>query len=381
MKRFLLFLAVLLFGLGAFAGHLIGGSAPATTTAAAATASSSSQAQGSAVNQTTSNAIVSPSASSIDQATEGAYATVSPSVVSITSVGVGSGSGIIYDSKGDIVTNYHVINGASSLSVLLSSGQTYKATVVGTDTADDLAVIHINASNLKPAQFAANGGYQVGQPVLAIGSPLGLNGSVTFGLISGEGRVEQEPNGSYIPNALQTSAPINPGNSGGALITLEGVVVGMPTLEQTSTTDGTAAQNVGFAIPSQRIVDIANQIVATGKVTHTDRAYLGIAPSDNTGQSYGFGQGFSFGQGFGQGGQSTPVTGAIVAQVSPNGPAGKAGIQQGDVITSANGTKITDSQDLLQVLANEKPGDTLSLQVNRNGQTMTVQVHLGELPA
>jgi S1-C subfamily serine protease len=210
----------------------------------------------------------SSTASAIDQATEQAYKTVSKSVVYIVGAGVGSGSGIVYDSRGDIVTNDHVINGASSISVTLSNGKTYAATVVGTDQADDLAVIHINASNLTPATFARSGSYQVGEEVLAIGNPLNLKGSVTSGLISGLHRVEQEENGAYLSDAIQTSAAVNPGNSGGALVTLDGTVVGMVTLEQTSSSSGETVQDVGFAIPSERIVYIANQIIATGEVEH-----------------------------------------------------------------------------------------------------------------
>src|SRR5579884_2663027 len=217
---------------------------------------------------------------SVDSVFERAYAQASRSVVFVNNVGVGSGSGIVFDTNGDIVTNDHVVAGSKKFQVTLNNGKVYPATLVGTDIADDLAVIHVNASGLVPAHFAKAGSYQVAQTVLAIGSPLGLKQTVTSGLISGLDRTQQEPNGSYIPNAIQTSAPINPGNSGGALVTLDGVVVGIPTLEQTSTGEGTAAQNVGFAIPSDRVVTIANQIVASGKVQHTGRAYMGIAPTD-----------------------------------------------------------------------------------------------------
>jgi S1-C subfamily serine protease len=322
--------------------------------------------------QTVSSTANTTTTSAIDQATEQAYATASKSVVYIVSQSVGSGSGIVYDSKGDIVTNDHVVSGASSISVTLSNGQTYQATVVGTDAADDLAVIHINASNLTPATFASAGSYQVAETVLAVGNPLDLKGSVTSGLISGLNRVAQEPNGAYLNDAIQTSAPINPGNSGGALVTLDGVVVGMPTLEQTSSSPGQTVQDVGFAIPSQQIVSLANQIVATGTVTHTGRAYLGITPTDASSQS---GPGFLPGQ-------TTPTTsGALVSQVASASPAANAGIQQGDVITKAGGATITDAQDLLNVLVNEKPGNHLTLILDRNGSTLTVTVTLSELPA
>jgi S1-C subfamily serine protease len=316
------------------------------------------------------------SATSIDQATEHAYAVVSPSVVYVESVGTGSGSGVIYDARGDIVTNAHVISGARTIKVTLTDGRTFTAQLVGTDTADDLAVIRIHASGLKPATFAQANTYHIAQMVLAIGSPLGLKGSVTSGLISGLGRVEQEPSGAYLSNAIQTSAAINPGNSGGALASLSGVVVGMPTLVQTSSQDGATAQNIGFAVPSARITDMANQIIAKGKVQHTGRAYLGISPTDASGRS--FDGGFGFGP---PGGNTQSVQGALVQRIAPNGPAAKASIQQGDVITAADGTSISSAVDLLAVLAHKKPGDSISLTLNRNGSTLTVHVRLGELPA
>jgi putative serine protease PepD len=356
-RRFVALVAACLIALGVLADRLVSLSLPQPGTVAAAT---------------TANTTSSTTSSSIDQATEQAYATASKSIVYVVSKGVGSGSGIIYDGNGDIVTNNHVIDGATSISVTLNNGKTYSATVVGTDAADDLAVIHINASNFTPATFATAGSYQVGQTVLAIGNPLDLKGSVTSGLISGLHRVEQEQNGAYLSDAIQTSAPINPGNSGGALVSLNGTVVGMPTLEQTSSSNGSTAQDIGFAIPSERIVSIANQIIATGKVTHTGRAYLGISPTDASGQSGG---------GFFPGQSPTTTSGALVSQVASNGPAAKAGIQQGDVITAVDGTTVTDAQELLMILAQKKPGDTITLKIDRNGTTLTVQVQLGELPA
>jgi S1-C subfamily serine protease len=357
-RRLLALLAVCLLALGALGGHVMSLSTNQPNTVAAET--------------TTSAAAT--TATAIDQATEQAYSTASKSVVYVVSKGLGTGSGIIYDTNGDIVTNNHVVNGASSISVTLADGKTYSASVVGTDAADDLAVIRIHASNLTAASFASAGSYHVGQMVLAVGSPLGLKQSVTSGLISGLHRVEQEPNGAYLADAVQTSAPINPGNSGGALVTLDGTVVGMPTLEQASSSDGTSTQGIGFAVPSERIVLIAKQLIATGKVEHTDRPYLGIAPTDASSQG---GRSFWFDPN-----QTTPSTsGALVQQVASNGPAGKAGVQQGDVITAIDGTTVTDAQDLLTVLAGKKPGDSVTLKLDRSGQSLSVQVQLGELPA
>jgi S1-C subfamily serine protease len=363
---------------GVVADHVLAAAPPTTSNAATPAATSAAV-----------------SASSVDAVTENAFKAVSSSVVYVNNVGVGSGSGVIYDSTGDIVTNAHVVAGETSLTVTLSTGKTYTAKLVGTDTADDLAVIHINATGLPAAHFAASGSYQVAETVLAIGSPLGLQETVTSGLISALNRTVQEENGAYLPNALQTSAPINPGNSGGALGDLTGAVVGIPTLEATDpqNNNGGAAQGIGFAIPSSRVTFVAGQIIKTGTVQHTGRAYLGVTAVDASqvaaqnsqgGLGGGIGGGFGFGVGYGNG-NTTPTTptvqGAYVEQVGSGSPAASAGLQQGDIITAANGQPITGESDLLTALANAKPGAKMTLTVNRNGSTTTITVTLGELPA
>lgn len=311
-----------------------------------------------------------PTSTQYDQLVEHAYAVARPSVVYVENVGSDTGSGVIYDSTGDIVTNAHVVSGATSLRVTLSTGKTYTAHLVGTDTADDLAVIRINAGNLPAAHFAGTAQPAVAQTVLAIGSPLGYQESVTSGLVSALGRTVQEGNGAYLPNAIQTSAPINPGNSGGALVTLDGTVVGIPTLQASNPQSGSAALGIGFAVPSTRVVYIANQLIASGKVQHTGRAYLGVALGSAQTQSP-----------FGFGGGTQSVTGAPIATVASGGPAGRAGLHAGDVITSANGTHITSADDLLTVLAHLKPGATMNLTVDRSGRTLHLAVHLSELKA
>jgi len=311
-----------------------------------------------------------------DVVTEHAFAVASRSVVYVSNVGIGSGSGVIYDTTGDIVTNAHVVAGAQSLRVTLATGKTYPARLVGTDTADDIAIVHINASGLPAARFASSGTFSVAQTVLAIGNPLGLKQSVTSGLISALDRTVQEGNGAYLPNAIQTSAPINPGNSGGALVTLNGTVVGIPTLEATDpqNNNGGAAQGIGFAVPSTRVTYIAQQLISTGRVVHTGRAYLGVAATDP--QAQGQGQGY-FGNG---GGNTMPmVVGAVVDSVS--GPAAQAGVQLGDVITAFNGQSISGKDDLLTALAHQKPGATVTLTLNRSGSTVIARVQLDELPA
>ncbi|HZU11527.1 MAG TPA: trypsin-like peptidase domain-containing protein [Chloroflexota bacterium] len=313
-------------------------------------------------------------ADSIDTAIQNAYNRTVRSVVYVNNVGNGTGSGVIFDANGDIVTNAHVVSGASTIRVTLHSGRILAATIKGTDTADDLAVIHVNATGLPAAAFAASAA--PAEAVLAIGNPLGLQSSVTFGVISGLNRVEQEPSGAYLPNAIQTSAPINPGNSGGALVALDGRVVGIPTMVQTSAGDGTPAQDVGFAIPSSRVVTVARQIIAAGKVQHTGRAYLGVSAGDGSS-----GQGNGSGPFSGGGSSGSNVQGAIVNQVGSGTPAARAGIQSGDVITGVNGMTISSSDDLLTALARAHPGQTVNVTLNRNGTNRTLRVTLGEMPA
>ena len=332
---------------------------------------SSNQLAAAKVSETAQQAaVISPQ--SLDGATEHAYAVASPSVVFVNNVGVGSGSGVIYDKSGDIVTNAHVVESAQSITVTLSTGKTYSARLVGSDAKDDLAVLHINATNLPAAHFASAGSFRVAQMVLAIGNPLDLQQSVTFGLISALDRTvsESASTGAYLPDAIQTSAPINPGNSGGALVTLSGTVVGIPTLEAVDpqNNNGGAAQGIGFAIPSTRVTTIAHQIVVYGRVVHSGRAYLGVTTTDNSNQS-----------GFSVFGQQSTVNGAIVTTVGDGSPAAQAGLQQDDVITAVDGKAITSSDDLLTALAHATPGQTITLTVNRNGQNLTLKVKLGEL--
>jgi putative serine protease PepD len=372
MKRRLLPVAAAgLIAGGAVAGYAINDLTNGSRPAAAVVAAPINSTLSNSAESVTSKASTSTSA---DTAIVNAFKLASPSVVYVDA-GTGTGSGVIYDATGDIVTNAHVTSGATSLNVTLKNGKMYAAKVLGTDAADDLAVIHINATGLTPATFATAGSYQEAQTVLAIGNPLGLRQTVTSGLISGLNRTEQEPNGAYLPNALQTSAPINPGNSGGALVALDGSVVGIPTLEQTGSTSGTTAQAIGFAIPAERVTLVTKQIIATGKVEHTGRAYLGVrlgsAAQDSSGLGFGFGRP----------GATTTVTGAQIAGVASSSPAGQAGLQAGDVITKFGSTPVTSSDDLLTALAMEKPGGTVSVTVNRNGSTHSYTLHLTELPA
>jgi len=308
-------------------------------------------------------------AGALQQTYVGVIKRMLPSVVEIrTSSGLGSG--VVYDSAGDIVTNAHVVGSATQFKVLLSSSATARtATLVGKYSPDDLAVIKVkDASGLRPAVFGDSAKLDVGDIVLAIGTPLGLTSSATEGIVSAIGRTVSEPSepgmaGATLPDTIQTSAAINPGNSGGALVNLAGQVVGIPTLAATDQQAGGAAAGIGFAISSNTAKLIASQLVKTGKVTSTGRAALGVEVVTVTG---------SDGQ----------PAGAGVTAVAKDSAAAKAGIKAGDVITAVNGTATPDSQALATVLAGLRPGDKADVSITRqSGAKKTVKVTLGQLPA
>jgi putative serine protease PepD len=281
---------------------------------------------------------------------------VGPSVVMIeTSVGLGSG--IIYDTKGDIVTNNHVVAGSQQFLVITSTGKQYPATLVGTYAPDDLAVIHVNATGLRPATFGNSSALQIGDIVMAIGNPLGLQSSVSEGIVSAMRTAIPEGNGVTLPSAIQTTAAINPGNSGGALINLNEQVVGIPTLGATDPQlGGGAAPGIGFAIPANAITLIAKQLVANGSVTNSGRAALGAQVANTGGH------------------------GALVSTVKTGGPADLAGIKKGDTITSIAGQPVTGAQAVADVLLTLKPGQQVPVNVlHSDGTTTSVTVTLTEL--
>ncbi len=282
---------------------------------------------------------------------------VSPSVVVIQTQ-AGLGSGIVLDANGDIVTNAHVVDGSSTFDVTLADGRQFKGTLVGTFAANDIAVLSIHATGLQPATFADSSTLQVGEIVMAVGNPLGLQTSVTQGIISALGRTVTEPGGVTLPGTIQTSAAINPGNSGGALVDIKGDVVGIPTLAAVDQQLGGSAPGIGFAIPSNDAKDFAGQLIASGKVTNSHRAYLGIRAANITG-----------------------TQGVLVYGIDPGGPAAKAGIQRGELITSIDGKATPDSNALSMVLASLEPGNTVPVVVvTSNGSQTTVQVTLGQIP-
>ena len=271
----------------------------------------------------------------------------------------GLGSGVIYDTNGNIVTNAHVVGNATQLVVTLADGRRFDARLVGSYAPDDLAVVSIGTGHrVTPAHFADSSKLAVGDIVLAAGNPLGLQSSVTDGIVSALGRNVSEGQGVVLPSAIQTSAPINPGNSGGALIDLQGRVVGIPTLAAANTQTGGTAAGIGFAIPSNTVTDIAGQIIHDGHVVNSHRAAIGANLAGSSTQG-----------------------GAVVVAVEPGGPAARAGIAAGDVIEKIDGAPVGDATALATALAAHKPGDKVTLTILRqDGTSVPITVTLGQLP-
>ena len=316
-----------------------------------------------------------PASTTLEQATTHAAAIAGPSVVKIESAS-GLGSGVIVDKRGYIVTNYHVLGGARGevapegrYTVTLANGTSYRATIAGTDAPDDLAVLKINAPQLRPLPLANSDALKVGQFVLAVGNPLGYSQTVTFGIVSTLRRtVAEKGPATFIPDMIQTSAPINPGNSGGALVDLQGRLVGIPTLAATDPRLGTAAQGIGFAIPSNRVTFIVKQIIKDGKVTHSGRPYLGVRGLQEVTPFVAAQYGLAV------------QNGMLIGGVEPQGPADRAGLRAGDVIVRLDGRPTRSEAAFGDVLARLKPGERVAVTVVGQGGERTVTVTLGELP-
>jgi putative serine protease PepD len=282
---------------------------------------------------------------------------VSQSVVVIQTEG-GLGSGVIVDTQGNITTNAHVVAGSTTFRVYLATGKAYDGKLVGAFMPDDLAVIRISAPDLRPAVFGDSDHLRVGSIVMAVGSPLGLQSSVTEGIVSALGRQVTEPNGIALPPLIQTSADINPGNSGGALVDLDGEVIGIPTLAAQDPQAGGTAPGIGFAIPSNVAKDIAAQLIQGGRVTNSHRAYIGVQVA-----SLPNGQGVS------------------IYSVVPGGPADRSGLKAGDFITAVEDRPVPDQLALASVLSSLQPGQSVNVHVTRpDGSEISLRVILGELP-
>ena len=335
------------------------------------------------------------SVSGIETALESIYTRVNPSVVlidvvlppSISNPGGGAlGSGFVWDTEGDIVTNNHVIDGASSITVTFSDGTVTDASLVGADADSDLAVIKVNPSGLQlqPVSIADSTAVQVGQLAIAIGNPYGLENTLTVGFVSAIGRLvsaNQNATGpAYsIPNIIQVDTPINPGNSGGVLLNDNGAVIGVT---QSIATSSGSSSGVGFAIPSVIVKQVVPALITTG---HSDHPYLGVSVGTldpNIAKAMNL---------------PSNQRGALVETVTAGGPADKAGIKAsstnftdngqqitigGDVITAYNGQTVRSSDDLVTFLANSgSVGQTVTLTVLRSGKQIQVQVTLGLRPS
>jgi len=296
----------------------------------------------------------------IEEEYEKAVQDVLPSVVQITT-DKSTGSGVVYDKHGDIVTNEHVVGTAKTVKIQEPVGNVaMTGKVIGTFAPDDLAVIRVegNATTLKPAKFADSNTAQIGEIVLAMGNPLGLTDSVTQGIISATGRIvgSSEPAGgkALISPAIQTSAAINPGNSGGALVTLNDEVIGIPTLTARLPGESGAAPGIGFAIPSDTVRDIAGQLIKSGKVTSTGRGTLGITAQTAASRS----------------GQPA---GVAVLAVAGGSTASGAGVRKGDIIVGINDQDIASLEQLETKLDALTPGSPVTIRYTRG----SAAVHKG----
>ncbi|MGW4434665.1 S1C family serine protease [Streptomyces sp. NPDC004596] len=292
---------------------------------------------------------------------------VLPSVVQIQA-SRDLGSGVVYDGRGHIVTNAHVVGSEKTFRVTTAnSEEPLTASLVYSYPEQDLAVIRLDRvpAGLRAAVFGNSEAVQVGQIVLAMGSPLGLSSSVTQGIVSATGRTVSEGGsdggtGATIANMVQTSAAINPGNSGGALVNLEGQVIGIPTLAASDPDlGGGAAPGIGFAIPASMVRTVADQIVRNGKVVDSGRAALGVTVRTVVDDGY-------------------RPAGAAVVTVTGGGPAARAGLRAGDVVTGVDRTPVTSATGLSEALAARRPGQRVSVTYQRDGAAKTVEVTLGE---
>ena len=284
------------------------------------------------------------------------------------------GSGVIYTSDGMIITNNHVVTDeytdqpVTDITVTLTTGEELKATIVGQDPITDLAVLKVSSKSKLPAATFLTELPKVGEYAVAIGSPLNFSNSVTLGIISALDRtldVQSPTTGQTTTyfGLIQTDTPISPGNSGGALANAAGQVIGINAVKADSSSSN--SEGIGFAIPASTVTKIADEIVKTGKATH---AYMGVGTQTVTKDMQ---QQFSLSR----------SAGILVAQVTQNGPADKAGIQRGDIIINIEGKDVTDSSDLLQAIHDKQPGDQLKLTIDRSGKTMDFTVTLEERPS
>jgi 2-alkenal reductase len=273
-----------------------------------------------------------------------------------------SGSGVIIDSDGHIVTNNHVVEGEASLNVIFADGSRRPAQLIGTDPLNDLAVLQVEGSVPGMIALGDSNTLQPGETVVAIGSPLGdYRNTVTVGVVSA---LNRSVGGDSPEGLIQTDAAINSGNSGGPLINLRGEVVGINTLVVRANQSGAPVEGLGFSIPSNTVKNISAQLIATGKVEHP---FLGISYTQIDPDLAAM--------------RDLPVQqGALINEVTPRGPAGQAGISTGDIILSINDAKLDGASSLRQLMQQYKPGQTITLHVLHNGQDTAIDLTLGTRP-
>lgn len=280
------------------------------------------------------------------------------------------GSGVVYmksNGKGYIVTNNHVISGSDAVQVQLANGKTVSAKVVGKDSTTDLAVLSIDAKYVtQTAEFGNSKSLQAGQTVIAVGSPLGSEyaSTVTQGIVSAPARTIETSSG-HQQTVVQTDAAINPGNSGGALVNSAGQVIGINSMKLAQSSDGTSVEGMGFAIPSNEVVTIVNELVKKGKIT---RPQLGVRVVALNGIPEAYRSRLKI--------KSNLKNGIYVASINKNSSASRAGMKSGDVITAVDGKKVDDVASLHSILYSHKVGDTVNVTVNRNGRNVSLKVKL-----
>jgi putative serine protease PepD len=288
------------------------------------------------------------------------YAQTSPGVAFIESRGAGgsggTGSGFLLDAQGHVVTNDHVVEGADEYTVRLGEdGDALTAKLVGKDPSTDLAVLEVDPKQVpgetKPLELAASGELRPGDTAIAIGSPFGLSGTVTSGIVSALDREIESPNGFPISGVLQTDAAINPGNSGGPLLDAQGRVIGVNSQIASSSRQ---SSGVGFAVPVDTVREVVPQLIRGGEI---ERAYLGVSSTVRDG-----------------------TDGAVVAAITADGPAAATELREGDVITKFGDRAIADPTDLSAAVLDSKPGERVAMTVERGGDERTIEVQLGTRP-
>ena len=333
-------------------------------------------------------------ANALEAQVEAVYDLVGPAVVNITTISYaydfflrpvpqeGTGSGFLYDTEGHIVTNYHVVENAEELSVTLADGRVFPATTVGVDPSNDLAVIRIEADTLpQPVALGDSDGLRVGQFVVAIGNPFGLERTLTVGVISSLERVIKSPDGRFIGEAIQTDAAINPGNSGGPLLDLQGRVIG---ITSQIVSPSRANAGIGFAVPVNTVQRVVPQLIVQGRYPHPWLVGATLVPFSAQGA-----------QVLREAGMDVPMDqGLLVTEVTPGSPVAAAGIRGGDrivpvgryrllvggdIITAINGEPIADIKGFTVYLETEtRVGDTVTVTIVRDGEQQNVQVTLAE---